>query len=251
MDLAGLRYVVAGGTGVAGETIVLALLRHGATVVVPSRSPERLARLREVADSADLRTVVGRTDDLAAAMTLHERIIAEIGPIDGVVASLGGWWEGQLLTEIEIGQWRRILDDNLTSHFIMARAFLGELAGRPGSVYVTLGGIAAVKPVPGSGPISVTGAAQAMLMRVLAEELKGTEVRLHEVDILTPIVTRLWQPGRPLQPGWLGGEEVGEYVARVVHPSFDHPDQLFLAIPPEAVPDPPAGSAGTARPREG
>src|SRR6266542_765950 len=143
MILCGRRY------GVAGETVVVALLHHGATVVVPSRSPERLARLREVADSAGLRTVVGRTDDLAAAIALRERIIAEIGPIDGVVASLGGWWEGQLLTEIEIGQWRRILDDNLTSHFIIARAFLSELAGRPGSVYVTLGVIGAYGRTPG------------------------------------------------------------------------------------------------------
>jgi NAD(P)-dependent dehydrogenase (short-subunit alcohol dehydrogenase family) len=231
MDLRDRRYVVAGGAGVAGESVVLALLRHGATVVVPSRSPERLARLREVADSADLHTVAGRTDDLGGAIALRERIVAEIGPLDGVVAAMGGWWEGAPLTEIEIGQWQRIIDDNLTSHFIVARAFLGELVKRHGSVYVTLGGIAATKPVPGSGPISVTGAAQAMLLRVLNEELKGTGVRLHEVDILTPIVTRHWEPGRPVQPGWLSGTQVGEYLARVVNPSFDQPDRLLLAIP--------------------
>src|SRR6266508_3033042 len=188
MDLTGRRYVVAGGTGVAGETVVTALLRHGATVVVPSRSPERLARLRAAAGPADLHTLVGRTDDLASLIALREQITTQMGPIDGVVASLGGWWEGATLTEIEIGQWQRIVDDNLTSHFIVARTFLGSLAERRGSVYVSLGGIAARKPVPHAGPISVTGAAQAMLMRVLAEELKGTHVRLHEVDILTPII---------------------------------------------------------------
>jgi NAD(P)-dependent dehydrogenase (short-subunit alcohol dehydrogenase family) len=235
MDLSGRRYVVAGGTGVAGETVVTALLRHAATVVVPSRTPERIARLREVADSADLHTLVGRTDDLASAIALRERIVTEIGPIDGVVASLGGWWEGALLTEIEIGQWQRIIEDNLTSHFVVARTFLGELAKRPGSVYVALGGIAATKPVPCSGPVSVTGAAQAMLMRVLSEELKGAHVRLHEVDILTPIVTRHWPAGRPVQPGWLPGAEVGEYVARVLDPSFPGSGELFLALP-EPVP---------------
>jgi 3-oxoacyl-[acyl-carrier protein] reductase len=233
MELTGRRYVVAGGTGVAGESVVCGLLKYGASVVVPSRSAQRLARLREVADSPDLYTVVGRTDDPAAALALREQIVTEAGEIDGVIAALGGWWEGPPLVQIEFGQWQRMIDDNLTSHFTVARAFLGGLTGRPGSVYVTLGGIAATKPVPNSGPVSVTGAAQAMLMRVLAEELKGTEVRLHEVDILTPIVTRHWD-GRPIQPGWLRGEEVGEYVARVVAPDFPQPDQLFLAIPEPA-----------------
>lgn len=230
MDLTGRRYVVAGGTGVAGESVVCGLLRHGASVAVPSRSPDRLARLREVADSDRLYTITGRTDDLASSIAVRERIIAEIGPLDGVVASLGGWWEGPPLTQIEIGQWQRIIDDNLTSHFIVARTFLGSLAQRPGSVYVTLGGIAAIKAVPHSGPISVTGAAQTMLIRVLAEELKGTQVRLHEVDILTPIVTRHWD-GRPVQPGWLSGDDVGEYVARVVDPAFPNQGQLVLSVP--------------------
>jgi 3-oxoacyl-[acyl-carrier protein] reductase len=231
MDLRGRRYVVAGGTGVAGESVVAGLLRHGATVVVPSRSPDRLARLRDTLDSVQLHTIVGRTDDPAGAIAVRERIVARVGPLDGVVASLGGWWEGAPLTEIEIGQWQRIIDDNLTSHFIVARTFLGDLAERSGGVYVALGGIAAIKPVPRSGPISVTGAAQAMLMRVLAEELKDAQVRLHEVDILTPVVTRHWERGRPVQPGWLSGEEVGDYLAQVVDPSFPQADRLFLALP--------------------
>src|SRR5690606_30808344 len=133
-------------------------------------------------------------------------------------------------TEIPMATWERILRDNLISHFVVARTFLPALASRPGTVYLTLGGIAARQPVAGSGPISMTGAAQAMMMRVLAVELAGSPVRLHEVDILTPIVTRHWDGG-PIEPGCLTGEQVGEYVVRVLSGDVEKPDQLFFAIP--------------------
>jgi hypothetical protein len=68
-----------------------------------------------------------------------------------------------------------------------------------------------------------------MMLRVLAEEVSGS-VRLHEVAVLTPIITRHWD-GRPVRPGWLTGAEVGRYVAGVLAPDFPHRHELLLAIP--------------------
>ena len=223
----GRVHVVAGGTGRAGEPVVRALLARGATVVVPSRSPDRLAALQDRNESDRLHGVVGDISDLSLGKRL-----TSFGPIDAVVASLGGWWEGAPLAELDAGTWRSIVDDNLTSHFLVARNFLPVLADRPGSVYLTLGGVASVLAVAGSGPISVTGAAQAMMMRVLAKEMAGTAVRLHEVDIFTPVVTDRWDGGE-IDPEWLTGEQVGAAVADVLDPDFPHPDQLFLSLPDE------------------
>lgn len=236
-DLSGRVFVVAGGAGVAGEAVVAALIRHGATVAVPSRSAQRLARLRDTIGSPRLHPVPADLTDLDQAAVARDQIIATLGPIDGVVASLGAWWEGATLAELDLATWRRILDDNLTSHFVTARTFLPVLADRPGAVYVALAGIAALKPVPNAGPISVTGAAQTMLLRVLAAELADRPVRLHEIAVLTPIVTARWD-GRPVQPGWLTGEQVGEYVVRVVTPGFAGADQLLLAEPGAFLPVP-------------
>jgi NAD(P)-dependent dehydrogenase (short-subunit alcohol dehydrogenase family) len=237
MDLDGKVFVVPGGAGTAGECVVAAFLRHGATVAVTSRSAERLDRLRGSIRSPRLHTYRAQLGDLSESVAVRDRMIAELGPLDGVVAALGGWWEGSRLTELDAGTWRAIVESNLTSHFLAARTYLPVLADRPGAVYIALAGIAALKPVPGSGPISVTGAAQTMLLRVLAAELADRPVRLHEIAILTPIVTRHWD-GSPIEEGWLTGEEVGEYVARVAAPDFSGPDQLLLAQPASFLPAP-------------
>ncbi|GAA0455877.1 hypothetical protein Ade02nite_04680 [Paractinoplanes deccanensis] len=228
MTLSGRVHVVAGGTGRAGTVVVQALIERGAIVAVPSRNPARLARLRDKVASDRLHGFAGDISDLADAERLRDAIAAELGPIDAVVASLGEWWEGAALAELDPAVWQRILADNLTSHFMVARAFLPAVADRPGAVYLTLGGIASVLAVAGSGPISVTGAAQAMMMRVLEAELAGRAVRLHEVDVYTPIVTDDWDGGE-IEPGWLTGRDVGAYVADALEPGFAGP--LFLTIP--------------------
>ncbi len=257
VSLRGHVIVVAGGAGVAGECVVAALLARGATVAVPSRSGPRLERLRAVHDCPDLHTYLGAMDSADGAADVCARIVADLGQIHGVVASLGGWWAGHALVDLPEATWRELLDVNLTSHFLAARAFLpalvnhrspaargaiesGAIAPRRRGVYLTLNGIAADKAVANSGPISATGAAQRMMLRVLAEELLAEDVfaqdmgaghvRLHEVTVRTPIITRHWD-GSPIQPGWLDGHVVGAYVADVLDPDFPHPDRMLLGIP--------------------
>ena len=230
VGLSGRLFVVAGGAGVAGETVVAALLRRGARVAVPSRSVHRLDRLRAANESPGLYTFPGDLATLAGAERVRDDIAGQLGMPDGMVAALGAWYQGERLVDLPATTWQRIMDDNLTSHFIAARAFLPVLRDRPGAVYVSLNGIAGVEPVPESGGISVTGAAQAMMMRVLAVELAGAPVRIHQVGVLTPIVTRHWE-GEPPRPDWLTGEQVGDYVAGVLAPDFGRGSDLFLSIP--------------------
>jgi NAD(P)-dependent dehydrogenase (short-subunit alcohol dehydrogenase family) len=222
--------VVAGGAGVAGECVVEALLARGTTVAVPSRSPARLAALRAAHPGPGLSTYPGDMGSADGVRRVRDAIVAEHGEVDAVVAALGGWGEGPGFADLDDSVWHELLDTNLSSHLRLAHAFLPALADRPGSVYVTLNGIAADKPVPGSGPICVTGAAQRMMLRVLAEELAGRAVRLHEVAILTPIITRHWDD-RPAKPDWLHGTQVGTYIADVLAPDFSNPDHLLLTLP--------------------
>jgi len=225
--------LVAGGAGVAGECVVHALLRRGATVVVPSRSEERLAALAAGVDPAGkdhLHLVTGDVGSEAGVARLRDEVLDRAGPPRGVVASLGGWWEGEQFVDLSTETWETILRDNLTSHFLVARAFLPVLDPAAAPVYVTLAGIAADHPEPFAAPISITGAAQRMMLRTIAVSDAGRRVRLHEVAIMTPVVTARWV-GEPPEPDWLTGEQVGTYVADVVSPGFTRPDELLLEIP--------------------
>lgn len=224
---------MAGGTGVAGECAVRALLEARQTVIVPSRSPSKLEDLRSRLSpehSQQLHTIVCDVGEPSGAAGLQADIRKRFGPINGVVASLGGWWEGPQLVDVEPSIWDSILCGNLTAHFFTARALLPVLADTTGAVYVMLAGIAAELPVPFSGPISVTGAAQRMLIRTLAKEPLGDRVRLHELAIMTPIVTSRWTGDAP-EPGWLTGEQVGQRILEIISPGFAKADQLLLTIP--------------------
>ncbi len=112
---------------------------------------------------------------------------------DAVVAALGGWWIGTPLVGLEPLVWRQVLDDNLTAHFLAARALVplvGAAGARRDPVYVALNGAAARVPMALSGPVSVAGAGQRMLFDVLRAELAagaGPRVRVHEVDVLAAV----------------------------------------------------------------
>ena len=209
-DLEGKRIVVAGGTGDVGAGIVDSLLKAGASVVVPVRSSAKGERLaNDLGHAAGLHLAAGEFGAGGASEELMKAILSS-GPIDGAVASLGGWWQGKPLTEVQTREWEGVVSNNLTSHLLAAQALLPVLAGR--GAYVQILGAAAEYPIPGSGPISITAAAVAMMGRVLAAE--GALVR--QVMIAAFVSTRARSSE---DPGWIRVEEVGKAVAGLIaHP---------------------------------
>ena len=206
-SLSGKRIVVAGGTGDVGAGIVESLLKAGARVVVPVRSRAKGERLAgDLGHSEGLILADGEFGPGEPSAALMRTILAD-GPIDGAVASLGGWWQGAPLTQVPSGDWDGLLRNNLTSHLLAAQALLPALAGR--GPFVQILGAAAEYPIPGSGPISITAAAVGMMGRVLAAE--GALVR--QVMIAAFVSTRT---RRSDDPGWIGVEEVGAAVTGLI-----------------------------------
>ena len=165
--------VVAGGSGLVGGAVVRRLLSDGARVVVPTRGTGAV-----VPDGA---RVVAHVDWDAPAQLLD--VLAEPGwRPTAAVAALGGWWLGPQLVDVDPAQWRRLVESHLTAHWLAVRALAPVLAG-PDPAYVLLGGAAATDPMPGSGPVNVTGAGQRMLLHVLRAEPIGERVRFCEVNV--------------------------------------------------------------------
>lgn len=211
-DLNGRVAVVAGGAGAVGEGIVRALLEAGATVAVPSRQEERLRSLRErLAEPDRLVTVEGDVGSADGAVRVRARVLADAGRLDAVVVSVGGWWQGSHLVDVEPDTWHRVLDANLTTHFSVARAFLPVLRDRPGASYLTIVGDAADHPVKGASLVTVTSAGVLGLFRSLVHEHKDDPVRVNAL-YLGPLITRDRPEGKP---EWLTAGEVGAYAAHL------------------------------------
>ncbi|MQS38666.1 SDR family NAD(P)-dependent oxidoreductase [Streptomyces katsurahamanus] len=204
--LTGKIVVVPGGTGNVGEGIVRAFLTSGATVVVPSRSPQRLDTLTQLIGpelAANLKGVNAPYGTFDEARDLAARIAAEYGRVDHVVASVGGWWMGKALWDTSETEWQKYFIDTTTSHMALARAFIPRLA--PDGSYTVIAGFSGHKPYPAAGIVSMHGAALLMMREVLSAELRGQR-RVNDL-MLGPVINRS-RPGG--DPNWLTADQVGE-----------------------------------------
>jgi NADP-dependent 3-hydroxy acid dehydrogenase YdfG len=230
--------VVAGATGTVGGWTARGLLERGATVIAVGRSAEHLSALSDAVDARHRERLHAVQADLSSTDRAQAAVsaIAAAGlRADAVVAALGRWWEGSRLLDLPMADWNTILTENLTAHFVAARTFAPILDDAADPSYITLAGIGALKAVEGSGAVSVTGAAQEMLLKVLAAESAGGAVRFHELLLTTPVVAPDDAATRAEHPDWILGPAVAGHVARILDHDFD-PTVTLLQEPVPYVP---------------
>jgi NAD(P)-dependent dehydrogenase (short-subunit alcohol dehydrogenase family) len=211
--------VVAGATGNVGPFVVRSLLEREATVVVSSRSAEKLEGLREHlsrhVDEARLdrlHAFVGDLGDEAESAALRRRIAEEAGPPDAVVASVGAFVTTPSLLDATAADLQQAFGAAVLAHHCIARTFLPAVRDS-GGTYVLMQGPLAFELYPelGTDLISIATAAQHMLFRALARQLDDDAARVVELTIHTYIRERETSPGTPLT-----GEAVGEYAAQLL-----------------------------------
>ncbi|MFB6436590.1 SDR family NAD(P)-dependent oxidoreductase [Streptomyces sp. NPDC056411] len=209
--LDGQVVVVPGGTGNVGEGIVRAFLRAGATVVVPGRNQERLDKLAELIGPEPGKRLVGIRagyGTFAASTDLADRVVADHGRIDHVVPSIGGWWRGNALWQVDEDDWQQHFVDTTTAHLAVARAFVPRLDAA-GS-YTLIAGFAGRQAYPQAGIISMHAAAVLMMREALSADLRGRR-RVNNL-LLGPILNRSRPHG---DPSWLTADQVGAAAVAV------------------------------------
>jgi NAD(P)-dependent dehydrogenase (short-subunit alcohol dehydrogenase family) len=209
------QILVAGGTGGVGEGIVRALLDAGHRVIVPSRSAERLERLRrDVGGGTALITFTGEIGSIDGARTIRDRIASEIGRLDVLIPSLGGWWEGGLL-DATPAVWDAVMDEMLRTHYVFAHIFMPVIRAQTGGGrYIGIGGGAAYHPIHNSSLVSIAAAAQLMLTRALRREIDDPAVDILELVVDGPVRTR--DSESIAGADWITAVDVGRVVAELV-----------------------------------
>jgi NAD(P)-dependent dehydrogenase (short-subunit alcohol dehydrogenase family) len=212
------QILVAGGAGGVGEGIVSALLDAGHRVIVPSRNAARLERLRNAVAAAPERVArllmfTGEIGTIEGARTLRDRIADEVGRLDVLIPSLGGWWEGGLL-DATPAVWDAVMDEMLRTHYVFAHVFMPVLRAQGGGRYIGIGGGAAYHPVHNSNLVSIAAAAQLMLTRALRQEIDDPAIDVLELVVDGPVRTR--DSEHIAGPHWITAAEVGTIVAELV-----------------------------------
>ena len=181
-DLTGHVAAVIGGTGVLGGVLCHGLGRAGAAVAVMGRSAERgAARLAalEVEGIRAISVVVDATDRAsldAARRETEERL----GPVD-ILVNAAGVNSSTPFFEIELEEWHRVLDANLTSVFLACQVFGKAMVGRGGGSIINISSASSGPPLSRVVTYSVAKAGLNNLTQYLARELAPSRVRVNAI----------------------------------------------------------------------
>ena len=219
--------MVAGGTGGLGRAVSLALLEAGASVVTTYRRREEYDALRSAAGAAAANLSGATVDvtDEAAVKKFAEGIEARHGRLDILVNTVGGYAGGKNVWEADAKIYQQMLDLNLRSGFVLARAVLPAMIRQNRGWIVNIASKAGYGHSPGAALYSASKAAALALFDSLADEVKGYAIQVNSVvpSIFDTEANRKAMPKADFSK-WPKPEEIARVVlflcsedARVVH----------------------------------
>jgi NAD(P)-dependent dehydrogenase (short-subunit alcohol dehydrogenase family) len=175
--------LVAGGTGGLGRAVSLAFLEEGACLVVTYRKREELDSLRNLAAGNGSR-LEGYDVDVtneAAVSQLVEGVVARRGRLDVMVNTVGGYAGGVKLWELDTKVFDQMLALNLRSGYALSRAAVRVMLQQGSGAIVNVAAKAAIDHGAGASAYAASKAAAVAMLDCLAEDLKGTGVRVNSV----------------------------------------------------------------------
>ena len=199
--------ITGAGTGV-GRASAIALATDGFTVVLSGR---RRDRLEEVADDVPGETLLVQTDitDPAAVDDLFAITEQRFGRVDLLFNNAGVGAPAVPLDELDIEQWRQVVDTNLTGAFLCARAAMAIMKRQspPGGRIINNGSISAHSPRPNSAPYTATKHGLTGLTKSIALDGRQFGITCGQIDIgnaateMTERMTRgVLQPDGDVRP---------------------------------------------------
>jgi NAD(P)-dependent dehydrogenase (short-subunit alcohol dehydrogenase family) len=180
-DLTGHVAAVVGGGGVLAGALAQGFASAGAKVAVLDRSGDRAearaASIRELGVEATAVEVdaTDRDSIVAARRAIEERL----GPVD-ILLNAPGVNSSTPFFEIELEEWHRILDTNLTSYLLASQIFGKGMVDRgKGGTIINISSASSEIPLSRVLTYSVSKAGINILTRYLARELAPHRIRVN------------------------------------------------------------------------
>jgi 3-oxoacyl-[acyl-carrier protein] reductase len=140
-DLKDRVVLVTGSSRGIGAAIATAFAGAGSRVVLHGRDETALAGMRQRIEATGGRCLVVTGDVTRSAHLerMRERITAQYGPIDVLVANAGSTGSRPMpIEEITEDDWRSDVDRNLTGTFLTVKCFLPEMKQRGSGNIITM-----------------------------------------------------------------------------------------------------------------
>ena len=212
-DLAGQVVIVTGAGRGIGRAVGKELAGAGARLVLVARTQADLARAAEEIGEDRAAVVAGDVTDEATAAAAVARAREWGGRLDAVVNNAGIGWSGPI-HEMPLGDWRRLVDVNLTGVFLFTKAALPVMLGQGRGHIVNI--------ASGAGRMGMAGGAaySASKFGVIGfTEAVGLEVRNRgvKISVVEPgSVQTTFSPGAATRDWALRPEDVARVVRAVL-----------------------------------
>ena len=214
--------IITGGGGGIGKACALAFVEAGWRVGVVGR---RAGPLEEMARAHD--GVLALPCDVAdetAVDAAFDTAVREWGRIDALFNNAGVSVMGATIDEVDVADWRRCIDINLTGSFICARAAFARMKAQDpqGGRIINNGSVSAYVPRWGSTPYTASKHAITGLTRSVSLDGRPFNIACGQIDIgnaLTDMAEKMTR-GVPQADGSIAVEpvmDVAHVAASVLH----------------------------------
>jgi len=182
-NLQGKTALISGGTGGLGRAVTLAFLDAGAHVAVTYRKREELTALQDEAGARTSRITpysIDVTDDASVRAAVEDIVLLQ-GRIDILVNTVGAYAGGIKLWDLEPKMFSQMLDLNLRSGYLLARNVVPIMLKQKSGAIVNMAAKSAFDHAAEASAYAASKAAAVAMIDCLAEDLRGTGVRVNSV----------------------------------------------------------------------
>ena len=174
--LNGKTALITGASKGLGKAMAKALAGAGAHVVLVSRDR---AKLEQVAQE-----LPGKASVLVADVTVESevaRLAEEAGPVN-ILINNAGINIRKNLVDFTLEEWRSVQDTNVTSVFLLCRAFIPRMTGQGYGRILNMTSIMSHVSLPGRTAYSCSKTALLGINRALAQELAGDGITVNSIS---------------------------------------------------------------------
>lgn len=241
-DLTGRTALVTGSSRGLGQAIAEGLAKAGARIVL---NGVNAARLEETAaamkrDSFDVLTACFDVTDEASVVAAFERFDADGVEIDILVNNAGIQYRKPMV-ELDTADWRRVIDTNLTSAFVVGREAAKRMIARGHGKVINIGSLTSELARATVAPYTVAKGGIKMLTKAMAAEWGEHGVQANAIGpgyMLTDMNEALinnpqfdgWVKGRTPARRWGKPEELAGTAVYLASPAADYVNGQIIYV---------------------
>ncbi len=186
--------VISGGSRGLGKAMALALSAQGASIALVARDQAALEAVAHEIRSTEgtAECYVADLTDEASVAALEQAVVARFGKVH-ILINNAGMNLRKKIHEFTLEEWRRVTDTNLTSVFLMCRAFVPHMKGQGYGRIINMTSIMAHVSLPERTAYSSTKAALLGLTKSLALELAPDNITVVGISP-GPFLTEMNEP---------------------------------------------------------